>query len=226
MQDIIERLDAITQNDERADSRNRVLFLVGCVLCALALFGSMITSSHRSGSIHLFLSSLVISGLSVMSSPVLLEPWRRKWAYPADLARLGGVQAIPALFLAWKHAERYKVYKALVTLLPYMQNSDAHLLTPLARDTMHLWLQGVLDPAMPERVKDELVIATLKALRQVGDTRDIPTVEPLTKMEVHYSDQAKIKEAAMECLPTLQANGGNPVLNLMVSYIQGERELP
>lgn len=83
------------------------------------------------------------------------------------------------------------------------------MLSPLVRDTMRGWLEGVFDPMRHGRVTSDLLIATLKALAHVGEAGDIPLVAALANMETRHSDQVKIKRAAAQCLRILRTNFGS-----------------
>ena len=208
-QDMARSLSAITEHDERQKRLGKIYFLVGCVLFAMGALGAEWFSWHRGSKAYILSLALIVVGTGSMITYVALDTWRRYKSYPADLARLGGVQAIPALFLVWKRphsrTEQHEAHEALLRLLPAMRAADAPLLTPLARDTMRQWLAGEIDPTITGRVTEDLVVATLKAAGQAGDSSMIPAVEALANMEVRYSDQAKVKKAAVQCLPLLQA---------------------
>ena len=209
VQDMARRLNAISERDERQQHQSKVCFLVGTIMDTLGALGAEWFHAHPSPLVHLASLLLSVIGTGLMIASGAMETWRRYKSYPADLARLGGVQAIPALFLVWKHphsrTEQHEAHEALLRLLPAMRAADAPLLTPLARDTMRQWLQGVIDPTITGRVTEDLVVATLKVAGQAGDSSMIPAVEALANMEVRYSDQAKVKKAAVQCLPLLQA---------------------
>ena len=209
VQEMTRSLSAITERDERQRHQSKVCLLVVSILDTLGALGAEWFSAHPSRMVHLLSLLLSVFGTGLIIASGALKLWRRYKSYPADLARLGGVQAIPTLFLVWNHphtmTERHKAHQALAALLPAMRASDAPLLTPLARETMRQWLQGVIDPDIIGRVTEDLVVSTLKALKQVGDCATVPDVEALANMEIRYSDQAKVKRAAVECLPALQA---------------------
>lgn len=124
VQDMTQRLNAITATDERAKNWRTGVFIAGCSLVAMAaVLGKVSSSRHASGGFSLA-AALGVIGLSVWLSYGLLDVWRRRVSYPADLSRLGGVHAIPTLFLVWKHAfsteERAEVHAALAALLPQL----------------------------------------------------------------------------------------------------------
>ena len=129
-----------------------------------------------------------------------------------ELARLGGVQAIPALLMALQvpgdKTRGQALYAALTSLLPQMKASDARLLTPAARRDLHISLTSAYFGGGLFQRWDPFHIAILKALEQVGDAKAIPTVERLANMKARTPERKALKQAAIECLPMLQANSG------------------
>ena len=90
----------------------------------------------------------------------------------AQIARLGGVKAIPALFAALQSPLRANhntaIHAALKMLLPQMKASDAHFLTPASRRIIHGWLaMRYMEYGITDMHNDSRLIA-LKALEQVG----------------------------------------------------------
>ena len=89
-----------------------------------------------------------------------------------------------------------------------MKVSDAHLLTPVGRRLVHSWLNSPSGNQPVIQGADALRIAALKALEQVGDSTAIPIVERLAQIKPLTPGQAKVQQAAIECLPMLRANCG------------------
>ncbi len=85
---------------------------------------------------------------------------------------------------------------ALIRLLPRMQASDATLLNDDQRACLHRQLKGK---------NTELIQAILKAFEQVGDSKAIPFVEKLSEGEGAAAKDRRIREAAIVCMPFLQA---------------------
>ena len=82
--------------------------------------------------------------------------------------------------------EARKVAKAsLIRILPQLRSSDAHMLNGTQRKQLGGALSGRDKP---------LILATLKALEQVGDERDLPFVEKVC------SADREVMEAAKACL--------------------------
>ena len=206
---IYERLNAITTYDKRADTQRRALLAIGCVILAVGLLAAEFTPAHLAHWKAWIFILVCGTGLATMIASGLHETWRRKKSYPEDVARLGGTRVIPTLFIFLQRplsvSERNEAHEALIVLLPQLKSGDACNLTPLIRDTMRYWIQGVVNPELSGRVKRDLIIATLKAFGQVGDTADLPDMEALANMEARDSDYGKIKQAALTCLPMLQA---------------------
>ena len=129
-----------------------------------------------------------------------------------EAAKRGGAAVSPLLSLleSGQKKERWQsAAAALTALLPQMKASDAPLLTPAARQTLHRFVGG--NPAslrIAPSCGDTLRIAMLKALEQVGDSSAIPVVERLANAKARTADQIRIRQAAIDCLPLLRANCG------------------
>lgn len=128
-----------------------------------------------------------------------------------EIARMGGVKAVVPLLVAFQPAsrkQRKEVEAALTMLLPQMKASDAHLLTSDARNQIQRWLGKYVNTAMDISCPDELRIAALKALEQVGNSDDIELVERLANLKARSPAKARVKQAAIECLPMLREHCG------------------
>ena len=128
----------------------------------------------------------------------------------ADIMRRGGIQAIGPLACASGFGplpQRRAIYAALIELLPQMKASDAPMMTSAVKMAM----KAALDPdrdAFTNLPLYDLQCALLKALEQVGDATFIPAVVRLTRRRARTPGQKKVRQAALECLPMLQANRG------------------
>jgi hypothetical protein len=90
---------------------------------------------------------------------------------------------------------RRLTHEALVRLLPQIRPNDAHSLT----DDQHRCLNHALAG------KDtDLSRAILAAYEQVGDGRDLVAVEELADGRSPASKNARVREAAQECVPYLR----------------------
>ena len=128
-----------------------------------------------------------------------------------EIARMGGVKAVVPLLVAFQPAsrkQRKEVEAALTMLLPQMKASDAHLLTSDARNQIQRWLGKYVNTAMDISCPDKLRIAALKALEQVGNPDDIELVERLANLKARSPAKARVKQAAIECLPMLKVHCG------------------
>ncbi len=84
---------------------------------------------------------------------------------------------------------------ALIRLLPRLQASDAHLLSEEQRKALCRALK---------RKNAALVIATLKALMQIGDAEALPYVEKLAQGEGLTARDPAVCQEAQDCLPFLR----------------------
>ena len=175
------------------------------------LIVSLLTGSSGALYSRLLLSSMAAGIFAVVAN---FGFWSR--AVPmfdaAELAQIGGVQAIIPLFVSLKNPLSSKqtmaIESALTTLLPQMKAGDAKIITPIARQTIHKWLNSANDRNPTYFYPAPLRLAALKALEQVGDARDIQVVKRLAKMKPRTPEQEELKQAAIECLPMLRANCG------------------
>ncbi len=124
------------------------------------------------------------------------------------IAGQGGVQAIIPLFAAaqvsFPKKHQRAIMSALTILLPQMKANDSHLLTPIARRRIHAWLGTKANTMFGYPCPDDLRIAALKALEQVGTSDDIEVVERLANIKARTPAQMRVKHAAIECLPMLR----------------------
>lgn len=92
--------------------------------------------------------------------------------------------------------------RALARLLPRLRQSDAPLLGLDARAYLH----GVLNTARHAPGYDqELTIAVLRGLQQIGDAAALAYVIPLADKSGHGGQDPMISAAARECLTELEA---------------------
>ncbi len=136
------------------------------------------------------MGTLAIIGLFAMS-----EVQKRA---TKKLAMLDDVRAVGPLMeaLGYIDSEVRKVaIEALLRLLPRMQASDAHFLNDVQRNCMYRALNAK---------EENFVLAVLKALEQVGDSRALPLVEKLAQGDAETYQEKRIRDAAQACLPFLR----------------------
>ncbi len=138
---------------------------------------------------------------------------RKSAQFDADeLARIGGVRAIPALMALlntpFQMKRKQASFAALNLLLPQMRASDAPLLTPALRRYLNGCLANANAGGLPAAQYDSFYVAILKALEQVGDSSAIPAVTRLSQLRGNSRRSRRLREAAIECLPMLRANCG------------------
>ena len=210
--DIIKRLDEITRRANRVSrwiSVSQIVTSIAWMSCLWII--PMLTRRDNPLRPMLYLALSTIWGVSLMASF-----WLRFRTTPKfdaiEIARIGGIKAIIPLFATLQNTiskkQKHAIHDALKTLLPQMKASDAYLLTPYARGTINGWLNITADYSTIHAYPDDLRIAALKALEQVGDTSAISFVERLTTIMTDSRSQAQLKQAAIECLPMLRANCG------------------
>ena len=91
--------------------------------------------------------------------------------------------------------------EALIGILPRLQASDSRLLN----DEQRVKLYGILSSG-----DKPLVLATLKALEQIGDEKAIPIVEKLANRQRLAETKAnEVRDAANHCLPFLRECAAN-----------------
>ncbi len=102
------------------------------------------------------------------------------------------------------------VRPALIRMLPKLRASDSSLLTEESRQTLRRFLKGKFSGRSLRSGDYEtdvrLRIATLNALKQVGDASFIDIVRNIANGEGHRVDRmsSEIAAAASECLPYLE----------------------
>jgi hypothetical protein len=110
---------------------------------------------------------------------------------------------------------RVRAGAALTQLLPRLQASDADLLNAAQRTLLCRVLAYPLNDLfrsdlvvlLTRQTKPmaDLQVAILKAFEQVGDGKALPVVERMAVGPAQTADQQRVKAAAVECLPFLQA---------------------
>lgn len=209
---VTERLNRITTRAKRGRFL-RLASNVMALLSILTIFSVLIPLIKPPNDISL--AELAAIGLTGTAGLILSMAFSLKATLQfdvAEIARVGGVQAIVPLFIALRGAptvpQQQAIANELTTLLPQMQSSDSYLLTPTLRRMMSGWLDDVGKGFVTDGGRDASRVALLKALEQVGDASAIPAVTRLTKMEPRTPGETKIQHAALECLPKLLMNCG------------------
>ncbi len=96
---------------------------------------------------------------------------------------------------------------ALTRLLPRLQGSDTSLLNDAQRACLYrrLYSIGQIAQKKMDSFSADFVVAVLKALEQVGDAKALPSVQRLAEMKAKTPEQERVRDAALACLPFLQA---------------------
>lgn len=105
---------------------------------------------------------------------------------------------------------------ALTRLLPQLQATDSGLLSAKQRACLCRYLK------MSHVYKhDKLMLAILKALEQIGDAQAVPYVKRLAASVALTPIQRKVKRAAEECLPFLNARADQTKASQMLLRASG-----
>jgi hypothetical protein len=141
-----------------------------------------------------------LSGMATQLHRITLTANDTKTA--RELAGFEDVRVIGTLAeaLEWPDAEmRHVAALALIQLLPKMRASDAGLLTASQRGCLY----RLLKPENAEET-EELLLAILTALEQVGDEKAVPYVQSLANHFPATVAQKRVTDAAIQCLPYLE----------------------
>lgn len=145
---------------------------------------------------------MIVSSLGWIASSAT----RSRWSLASVIAQADDPRFIgPALdFLAQTSDDNVKksVRSALKNLLPQMRADQAEALTPEQRRALLIPLTLPYDDI-------ELTLSVLKTLEQVGDEKAIPVVKKLTEEGAATCNMRSVKQAAMECLPSLKERAEN-----------------
>lgn len=166
---------------------------------------------------YLYLSSLLIAVILAILYATLLYPSLPKLLLAAivnimlwpgillhrqatsQLTRIDNLHAIGPLLESYgfvDRASRSLTEKMLIRLLPRLQASDASLLSPSQRDTLHTILHSK---------NRDLVLVAIQAIEQAGNTSAIPHIEPLAKGRGKAAQDSEVRRTAQWCLTALQA---------------------
>ena len=147
---------------------------------------------------------IVFAAYSCLSKPTLDV---------AELTKLGGGKAISILLQARRHniikGDRLVIEEALAILLRRLKASDSASLSQRDRITMNRLLTDYVGGKGMPLPTPALCVSILKALEQVGDAGAIPTVQWVASTRTRRIALLQVQQAAIECLPMLQANCGN-----------------
>ena len=120
------------------------------------------------------------------------------------LINIAEVETVAALVESLERMTEGKfAQEMLMGLLPRLNASEAHLLTPRHHYFLNRYLNSSDDS--PNVALIRFTLATLKAYEQIGGKEDLPTVERLAKGEGYAKRNKEVRTAAQECLPYLQA---------------------
>ena len=191
----VERLLAVLKQESRG---RWPIMHMGCVI-ALCMFLGLFTvcSAGLAGPYSIVAMAI---GFGVIWLISRLRTSRSQREALVRLAAFNDVRVVGPLLSAlhWPDMDdrRVEISGALVRLLPRLQASDASLLTAGHRESMRRALIAA-DPSV--------ALAVLRALEQIGDHSDIPIIQRLANRRAWTPRQKAMKDAAIACLPALQA---------------------
>lgn len=186
------------------------LFASWCIIVPFTVYQGYL--SFVDGSKMLSLLWAVLTAIGTQLHRLTLLPWQT--AHVKRLAQYDSVKGVGYLaeVLEWPDASSQSAASsALIRLLPRLRASDSHLLNPKQR--MCLYRRLSLGNA---RKDYDLILATLKALEQVGDMSALGYVQKLAQAQPLTAAQRRVVQAAQDCLPYLlkraEANEGSQYL--------------
>ena len=228
---VTERLNEITT---RARREGR-LFLAqrGAIYCVTILLPLLILYEFGLRDPNILPLAVLLYSLSFFFTYGIVAnlPRGTVWLDAEGIASLGGAQAVAPLFSALQSPlfanQKQAIQAALTALLPQMKASDARLMTPACRRVIHGWLTIRPVEIGVKSHHNDLRVAALKALEQVGDSQDIPVVEQVAITKHRAPDFERVRRAALDCLPMLRANcGGVETARTLLRASQSEDVRP
>ena len=126
-----------------------------------------------------------------------------------ELTKMEDIRCVGALVDVWSaqgsvnytKQVREQAQVALTRLLPRLQAGDAPLLKESQRAVLRNVLTTTGNANSPKDADVDFTLAILKAFETVGDWKSAPQVKRLAEP----ANPKRIRAAAMECLPTLEA---------------------
>ena len=209
---LIAELRKAREKNAQPGMRLPFLFASWCIIVPYASLQCLSTLTDVGGSKVDPLLWAILTVLGTQLHRLTLLPWQT--ASVKRLAEYDSVKGVGYLaeVLEWPDTSaQYAASSALIRLLPRLRASDTRLLNPQQR----LCLYRKLSLANARRDYD-LILATLKALEQVGDVSAVGYVQKLVQAQALTAAQRRIVQAAQECLPYLlkraEANEGSEYL--------------
>lgn len=215
LQALITEIRETREKSSHPGMRLPYLLASWCVIVPFCAFHTFVQFSEGSKIFAALWAFLAVAGTQLYRLTLL--PWQT--ASARRLAEYDSVKGVGLMVevLEWPDpASKIAATSALIRLLPRLKTSDAHLLNPDQRHILYkrLTLGNV-------RTEYDLIIATLKALEQVGDLSAVGYVQKLSQARAVTSAQVRVVQAAQDCLPYLlkraEANQSSQYL-LRASY--------
>ncbi len=180
-----------------------VAWLVGFVLIPIGLLGLILSIDDSKLTYLPFYIMLLFGGICYFRSTAS----RRQIEAARKLIQYNDPAIINWLFhfLSWSDGRvRRDAIEALTRLLPHLQASDAYWISSHAHASLNRAL-GSSAAEMDDPLIANFTIAILKALEQVGNAGALPYVRSLAEQPARSENRQRVQEAALACLPFLQA---------------------
>ena len=200
--DGLEELLEILAEERRKSLKKRKRVFVGISIYISAILLLMIVMALSHGNPSGMLGQ--IGSITAILAGAYAATQKQQKAVQA-LAQFDDVRAVPRLIEMLEYTNKGLKTDAaniLLKLLPKLQNSDAALLTQEHHAILNRALTGKV--ALDKAWRQQMQVAILNALQQVGNESSLPIVEELAAGKGKAKDNAVVQQAAGECLPFLQ----------------------
>jgi len=164
---------------------------------------------HPSG-IGALIAAVLFGSSMLYTLMVALTAQRETGNAIQDLVRTGGIRAIGPLIemrLGFMNGAQIEAtYDAMIELLPQFTFQDSPLLSRKHRHFLYEVLEGMGQIGLSAEKQQQLRLAILEALKEVGDAEAVRIVRQLAKVPRWPKRPDAIQQAAQEALPLLEAN--------------------
>ncbi len=188
--------------------RHRMRGIAGEVIgqsCRIACYSVILAYlRHSNGPLFLCLGALLVCLLAVITVLFLLPSSPLDSRVVEILGKYDTREVLAPLVELMATGDRTLRSTAMAAMTPHLlrlQASDGDLLTPGQKEVLYRTL------SLKNTGKEEdFQLALLKALEQIGDSATLPYVQRLCIAEPWNPVEKRIKRAARECLPYLEAH--------------------
>jgi hypothetical protein len=210
----IEQLAGTIAREE--SRRKRLVWSIAsvCLIIAtiIARISALRTNSAESDSLTWLLPIGAAFALVVPIVMAILASYPRRRLRDAmrSLACSASVDQINLLFEAQRSlvgpGTTMEIRRAITRTLPQLRASDARLISDRTWSDMLRVLSAITEPngRMRSREHVEFYEALIRAMEQIGDERALKPMERIANMRASSQARARLKQAAVECLPALR----------------------